>query len=236
MRFYDELAGWWPLFSPPEEYVEEAADLLARLEPLVPRAGATLLELGCGGGSLASHLNSRFTLTLTDRSAAMLAVSRTVNPESEHLVGDMRDIRLGRTFDAVLVHDAICYATDAASVQATLQTAALHCKPGGVIAVLPDFVRETFTPGTEADGHDAPDGRGFRYLEWRWDPDPSDETYVVDYAFMLRDSNGDVRVEHDRHVEGLFPRAQWLKWFADAGLGVTSVIDPWSRDVFLARP
>jgi SAM-dependent methyltransferase len=241
VRFYDELASWWPLFSPPEDYVEEASDLLARIGPLAPRDGATLLELGCGGGSLASHLTSRFALTLTDRSAGMLAVSRAVNPESEHLLGDMRDLRLGRTFDVVLIHDAICYATDGAQVRATLDTAAVHCRPGrggapgGVVAVLPDFVRETFTPGTETGGRDAPDGRGFRYLEWRWDPDASDTTYVVDYAFAMRDADGRVRVEHDRHVEGLFPRAQWLAWFAEAGLAVTRAIDAWGRDVFVAR-
>ena len=235
MRFYDELADWWPLFSPPEEYVEEAADLLARIAPHAPQAGGTLLELGSGGGSLASHLTSRFALTLTDRSAGMLAVNRALNPDCEHVLGDMRDLRLGRTFDVVLVHDAICYATDAVQVLATLRTAAVHCKPGGVVAVLPDFVRETFTPGTDADGHDAPDGRGFRYLEWRWDPDSSDDTYLVDYAFVMRDADGHVRVEHDRHVEGLFARAQWLEWFGEVGLSVAGDIDRWERDVFVAR-
>ena len=236
MRFYDELAEWWPLFAPPEEYVEEAADLLARIGPHAPPTGATLLELGSGGGSLASHLKSRFTLTLTDRSPGMLAVNRAVNPECEHVLGDMRDLRLGRTFDVVLVHDAICYATDASQVKATLETAAVHCKHGGVVAVLPDFVRETFTPGTDADGHDAPDGRGFRYLEWRWDPDPGDDTYVVHYAFMLRETTGDVRVVHDRHIEGLFPRARWFEWFEAADLVAHSSIDEWGRDVFIARP
>jgi SAM-dependent methyltransferase len=235
VKFYAEPADWWPLFSPPEEYAEEAADLLARVGPLVPASGATLLELGSGGGSLASHLKSRFALTLTDISEGMLAVSRAINPESEHVRGDMRDLRLGRAFDVVLVHDAICYATDASQVLATLRTAAAHCKPGGVVAVLPDFMRETFAPGTEADGHDAPDGRGFRYLEWRWDPDPSDTTYLVDYAFVMRDADGRVRVEHDRHVEGLFPRADWLQWFDEVGLRVTKDIDAWGRDVFVAQ-
>jgi hypothetical protein len=36
--FYDRLAEWWPLFSPPIHYEEEAADLLARLGP-VSRSG-----------------------------------------------------------------------------------------------------------------------------------------------------------------------------------------------------
>ena len=51
-------------------------------------------------------------------------------------------------------------------------------------------------------------------MEWRWDPDPADDTYIVDYAFLLRGANGLVRALHDRHVEGLFARARWLEWFA----------------------
>ncbi len=236
VSFYDDLAEWWPLFSPPEDYVEEAADLVERLRPLTATGFATLLELGSGGGSLASHLRPYFKLTLTDRSPAMLAVSRVVNPESEHLVADMRTMRLGRQFDVVLVHDAIMYATEPAHVQATLETAATHCQPRGIVAVLPDYVRETFAPGTEEGGHDASDGRGFRYLEWRWDPDPDDDTYLVDYAFLLRDAGGAVRVVHDRHVEGLFARARWHQWFEEVGLSATSAIDQWGRDVFIAQP
>ncbi len=142
-HFYDDLADWWPLFSPPEHYAEEAADLLQRVGPVSDRA--TLLELGSGGGSLASHLQPYFTLTLTDRSAAMLDNSRRINPGAEHIVSDMRTLRLGRRFDLVLVHDAIMYATTPADVKAALQTAASHCRPDGRVVVLPDFVRETFT-------------------------------------------------------------------------------------------
>ena len=235
-RFYDELAEWWPLFSPPGNYVEEAADLLQRLPPATSSSTQTLLELGCGGGSLASHLKSRFAMTLTDRSAPMLAVSRRVNPESEHIVGDMRTLRLERRFDVVLVHDAIMYATTPDDVRATLETAAAHCRPAGTVVVIPDYVIETFTPGTGTGGYDAPDGRGFRYLEWHWDPDSGDDTYVVDYAFMIREVTGAVRVVHDRHVEGLFARASWLEWFRDAGLVARSGIDRWGRDVFIAQP
>jgi hypothetical protein len=146
----------------------------------------------------------------------------------------MRTLRLGREFDVVLVHDAIMYATDPEDVLATLQTTAAHCRAGGTVAVLPDCVRETFSPGTESGGNDGHDGRAFRYLEWQWDPDPSDHTYLVDYAFLLRESGGSVSVVHDRHVEGLFARAQWLNWFAEAGLTAHSSIDAWNRDVFMA--
>lgn len=230
---YDELAEWWPLLSPPEHYGEEADDLLSRLEIRPAPRLPTLLELGCGGGSLASHLKAHFTATLTDRSEGMLANSRSVNPECDHVLGDMRTLRLGRLFDYVLIHDAIMYATEPADVQAALATAAAHCRTGGKVVVLPDFVRETFVPGTEHGGSDAPDGRGLRYLEWCWDPDPADDTYVVEYAFLLRAADGSVRAVHDRHVEGLFARAQWLQWFEEAGFDARSQRDQWGRDIFI---
>jgi SAM-dependent methyltransferase len=234
--FYEQLAHWWPLFSPPAEYAEEADDLLPRLGPRPRGRPATLLELGAGGGSLASHLKRHYQLTLTDVSPAMLAVSCVVNPECEHIAGDMRSIRLGRTFDVVLIHDAIMYAIDPEDVQAALRTAAVHCASEGRVAVLPDHVRETFEAGTDHGGHDAEDGRGFRYLEWHWDPDPSDHTYLVDYAFLMRESDGTVNVAHDRHVEGLFSRADWLRWFGKVGLSAQSALDAFGRDIFIARP
>ena len=234
-RFYEQLAHWWPPFSPPEHYVEEAEDLLKRLGSPSRGHSKTLLELGSGCGSLAFHLAPYFRLTLTDISEGMLAQNRAVNPGAEHIAGDMRTLRLDRRFDVVLVHDAIMYATTPEDVQVTLRTAAEHCAPGGTVVVLPDYVRETFEPDTKHGGEDAADGTGFRYLAWWWDPDPADRTYVVDYAFMMREADGSVRVEHDRHVEGLFARADWQAWFEAAGLSATSQIDPWGRDVFVAR-
>jgi trans-aconitate methyltransferase len=235
-RMYEDLAVWWPLLSPPDDYGEEADDLLRRLGPVDPAGGsgpATLLELGSGGGSLAWHLKRHFRLTLTDRSPGMLAVSRAANPECEHREGDMRTLRLGRQFDVVLIHDAIQYAVTPAMVGAALRTAALHCRPGGRLAVLPDCTRETFQPGTESGGRDAPDGRGLRYLEWTWDPDPADQTYIADYALVLRSPEGTVTVEHDRHIEGLFARTDWLRWLEEAGFDAAGEIDPWGREVFL---
>lgn len=230
---YSELAGWWPLLSPPSHYLDEAAEL----RRLLPRTGSdrsTLLELGSGGGSLAFHLKSDFDLTLTDLSPEMLRVNATVNPEAEFIVGDMRTLRLGREFDVVLIHDAIVYLTSKEDLLAALRTAAHHCRPGGTLVVLPDFVRETFEPKTDCGGEDGPDGRGLRYLEWTWDPDPGDSTYEVVFALTLREPDGAVRVELDRHTDGLFSRLEWLALLAEAGFDARREQDPWRADVFVA--
>jgi len=107
-RLYSDLASWWPLISAPEEYVEEAASAASLLRTANPPT-RTVLELGSGGGNNAFHLKREFEMTLVDLSDEMLAVSRQLNPECNHLQGDMRKVRLGRSFDAVFVHDAIDY-------------------------------------------------------------------------------------------------------------------------------
>jgi SAM-dependent methyltransferase len=234
-RLYTDLAAWWPLFSPPSEYVEEAADLLPALLGAPDTAPATLLELGSGGGSLAYHLKERFALTLSDRSADMLAVSQKVNQECEHVLGDMRTLHLGREFDLVLIHDAIMYATDSASVRASLATAQRHCRPGGAALIVPDCVHETFQESTSTGGKDGPDGRGLRYLEWIWDPNPHDETFEVALAFLLREPGGAIHSDSDRHRCGLFPRRAWLAWIEEAGLAPSVRTDPWGRDVFTGK-
>jgi trans-aconitate methyltransferase len=216
-RLYTDLAEWWPLMSAPEEYAEEAEFYFRALQNASSRPLDTMLELGSGGGNNASHMKHRVRgLVLADLSAGMLAHSRTLNPECEHHVGDMRDLRLQRQFDAVFVHDAIMYMTTETDLAAAIVTAAAHCRPGGVALFAPDHVRETFRPGTDCGGHDGPT-RAMRYLEWSWDPDPEDTMCTTDYTYVLRTASGAVDVVHDRHVEGVFPRATWLRLLTDAG-------------------
>ena len=96
------------------------------------------------------------------------------------------------------------------------QTAFIHCRPGGVALIAPDHVRENFRPSTDHGGHDG-GNRSLRYLEWTWDPDPDDSTYLVDYAYLLRSPDGTTRAEHDQHVEGLFSRASGCVSFQRSG-------------------
>jgi trans-aconitate methyltransferase len=234
LRMYSELASWWPLLSPPSHYIEEAADLLPVLIGATEAQPSTLLELGSGGGSLAYHFKDRLSLTLTDRSPEMLAVSKAVNPECEHIVGDMTSLDLGREFDRLFVHDAIMYATDRDALRATMRTAYRHCRTGGAALFVPDHVRETFAPATESGGEDGPDGRGLRYLEWSWDADAADDTYEVAYAFLLRNTDGRMQVEGEQQRHGCFARADWLAWLRETGFAPRVRTDPWDRDVFIA--
>jgi SAM-dependent methyltransferase len=228
-RFYADLARWWPLISPPEEYVEEAAfaaTLLRRASIPVH----TVLELGSGGGNNAVHLAPSFQLTLVDLSPQMLDASRRLNPGCEHLVGDMRTLRLGRTFDAVFLHDAVDYMTTEDDLRHAIGTAFAHCRSGGVAVLIPDHVTETFEPSTDHGGSDGADGRGVRYLDWTTDPDPDDTWIRTDYAFVLRQADGSVDIVHEAHRTGLFPEADWLRFLTDVGFRPEVVTEETSED------
>jgi len=239
LRIYSDLAPWFHLLTHPVEYEQEARFIERVVDAVSDGRARTLLELGSGGGNNASHLKRRFECMLTDLSEEMLELSRSLNPECEHLVADMRTLRLGRTFDVVLVHDAIAYMTTEDDLRAAIETAAAHARPGGVAVFHPDTTRESFAPATDHGGHDGDDGRGLRYLQWTHDPDPSDTTYEVDFAVLLREPGRPARVELDHHTVGVFPEATWRSALEDAGLEVVDpgVEDPYAdeRSTFVGR-
>src|SRR5690606_16940081 len=105
-------------------------------------AGARVLHLGCGGGSLDFQLKRHYRVTGLDLSPAMLEIAKALNPEVSYHAGDMRVHRLGETFDAVIVHDAISYMTSTAELGEVYGTAAAHLRPGGVLIALPEELRE----------------------------------------------------------------------------------------------
>lgn len=239
MRIYGDLAPWFHLLTAPADYAAEAERYRSLIQGEVQDA-RTLLELGSGGGNNASHLKAHFTCTLSDLSPQMLTLSRELNPECDHVLGDMRTLRLGRTYDAVFVHDAVMYLTTEDDLLACMETAFAHTRPGGVALFVPDYTRETFRPGTSHGGHDGPDGRSLRYLEWSTDPEPDDSTYEVDYAVLLREPGQEPRLVHDHHVEGLFPEHTWLHLLEHAALRprvdhAAPLDDEMSQTVFVAR-
>lgn len=226
---YADLARWWPLLSPPEDYIEEAAAISGLLST-APGGVGTVLELGSGGGHNAVYLKQQCAMTLVDLAPEMVAVSRALNPDCEHFVGDMRSLRLGRTFDAVLIHDAIDYMLTLEDLGAAFATARAHVQPGGLLIVVPDHVAEMFEPGTEHGGNDADDGSGIRYLAWTHDPDPDDQQVVTDYVYALRAADGTLTTESERHHFGLFGQSQWTDALVGAGFEVTSLAEQTDED------
>lgn len=218
MKLYSELAEWWPLLSPHTEYEEEAGlylEIIRRYHPEVKSA----VEFGSGGGSNAYYFKQHFAMTLTDLSPEMLGVSMELNPECEHIHGDMRNLDLGEEFDLVFVHDAIMHFANKSDLLHIMHNAKKHLNENGILLMVPDQFEETFQTTTNHGGIDK-DGRGMRYLEWTYDSDPDDGRTETEYIYVMRDESGQIFREFDHEESGLFSMPEWEELLVQAGFEV----------------
>ena len=66
---------------------------------------------------------------------------------------------------------------------------------------------------------------------WSTGPDPSDTTYIADFAYMLREADGNLRLEHDRHLLGIFSESVWMDALEEADFQSRPQTDPWGNRV-----
>lgn len=234
---YGDLTSWYRLVDPPADHLEEALCFTAAFDRAVTPRARTLLELGAGAGHNALHLKARFACTLVDLSPQMSALSRELNPECEHIVADMRTLRLEQQFDVVLVHDAIVYMTSEADLFSAIRTAYDHTRPGGAVIIASDGYKDTFEENTETQ-HESDGSRSAVLTMWDWDPDPEDDTFNTEYVLLMRDGDR-VEAAHETHVQGLFSLAVWRRLLAQAGFTVELIARPLgdglSDEVFLCK-
>lgn len=141
MKAFQDYAQFYDLLYRDKDYAEECR----YVESLFAKHGARpehLLELGCGTGAHAEcFARSGFRVTGLDQSEAMLAAAwrrRAALPEEQaarldFAAGDLRDLSLGRTFDAVtaLFH-VMSYQAGEGDLDAALESVARHLAVGGL--------------------------------------------------------------------------------------------------------
>ena len=219
IRLYNELAYLWPVISPPEDYGVEALYWLRAIERKLGPGPHNLLELGVGGGHLLSHLTPHHHAEAVDVSPLMLELSRRRNPDVEHHLGDMRTVRLGRRFDAVLIHDAVGYMLTENDLRAAFETARNHLRPSGLLLVAPDIVSESFYEGKVIRWTTSAGDVTITTEEILHDPDPSDTQIESLFTYDITE-NGVRRVIQDVHVTGLFSIDAWTSLMEEAGFEV----------------
>ena len=229
-RLYNDLAWLWPVISPPEEYADESGYWRRALWGKLGEGRHRILELGSGGGHNLSHLTRYFQATAVDLSPHMLRLSTALNLGVDHHQGDMRSVRLGQIFDAVLIHDAVSYLLTEEDLEATLETCRIHLRPGGVLLIGPDWVREDFDGATPKE---------FQWVrkkgrvevtidEYLHDPDPDDTQIESIYTYTIKE-NGKEIVEKDTHITGLFLIATWTRLMEQNGFRVETTRLPPNR-------
>jgi len=218
-RMYGDLAWVWPIMSNPGEYVHESERFAALIKQYAQIQTRTLLNLGCGGGNNDNTLKKHFEVTGTDISEGMLANAKRLNPEVRYLAGDMRTLRLGETFDAVVVFDSISYMQAESELLAVFQTAFEHLKPGGAFVTYQENDPRTFKQNAVRHQIESKANTELVFIENYYDPDPADTTIEGTFLYLIRKS-GELHVEMDRHVLGIFPRKIWLTLLRKTGFHV----------------
>jgi len=219
-RLYADLAWLWPMWGDAAtEYAHYCQHVTGLIRQHARRQVTTLLDIGCGGGKNVFNLKGQFSVTGVDLSPTMLAQARLLNPECPFVLGDMRTFRLDRTFDAVLMDDAISYMTCFADFVAAFRTASAHLNHGGVLVVTPDVTVETFQQNKTSTTRATRDGLDVVFVENVYDPDPTDEQYEATILYLIRD-HGRLRIETDHWTLGIFSLDTWRHVLHETGFEV----------------
>lgn len=219
-RLYTDLAWLWPLWGDAaSEYAHYCRHVTGLIHRYATRPVTTLLDIGCGGGKNILNLKQGFTVTGLDLSPAMLAQAKTLNPECTLVQADMRTFRLGRSFDAVLIDDAISHMSCRTDFVAAFRTACAHLNPGGVLVATPDVTIETFRRNRTTTTSVTRDALDVVFVENSYDPDPADEQYETTIVYLIRD-HGRLRVETDHWTLGVFSIDTWRQALRETGCEV----------------
>ncbi len=218
-RLYGDLAWTWPIISPPEHYIDEAQGFIDTILRFSHIGVRTLLDLGCGGGHVDHTLKKHVKVTGLDTSEAMLSLAKRLNPEVTYCRGDMRTVRLEETFDAVIAADSIDYMLNEEDLYAAFVTAFEHLEPGGVFCTYAEVSRESWQQNAVAYSIGAQGRTEIAFIENRYDPDPTDSTYESTFLYLIR-QDGQLTIEKDRHLSGIFALGTWRHLLDRAGFVV----------------
>ncbi|HMO50659.1 MAG TPA: class I SAM-dependent methyltransferase [Kiritimatiellia bacterium] len=219
-HLYTDLAWLWPMWGDAAtEYAHYCQYVTGLIRQYSARETITLLDIGCGGGKNVLNLKREFQVTGLDLSPAMLAQAKELNPGCTFVEGDMRTCRLGRTFDAVLMDDAISHMNCRADFAAALRTAHAHLNPGGVLIVTPDVTLETFQQNKTTTSSATRDGMDVVFVENVYDPDPADEQYETTILYLMR-KQGRLRIETEHWTMGIFGLDVWRRVLRETGFEV----------------
>jgi len=219
LRLYSGLSWIWPIVSPCEDYVEET-ELFSRVIREHARIKVKkLLHIGCGGGHNDYTFKKYFKVTGADISVDMLKHAKTINSDVSYQSGDMRAIRLGKSFDAVAILDSINYMRTKKDLRKAFVTAYEHLKPGGVFLTYVEEIAGEFRQNdiqfitrTQGDVE-------IILIEIYYDPDPTDTSYEVTFIYLIR-RKGKLEIYSDRHECGIFNLKTWLSLLKKVGFEV----------------
>lgn len=193
---YSALAAGYDVVMAHVDYGHWAEYVLDLIEQHHPEA-RSLLELGCGTGSLALELQERspypegYRYLATDGSEAMVRVAREKArlqagrryPGLRFEVADFAEVAVGEPFDvALLLYDGLNYLLEEAQITALLGRVAAALRPGGL------FIVDQSTPANSLNNADLFEDEGavdaFAYVR-RSRYDPASRLHTTEFELTV---------------------------------------------------
>lgn len=138
-KIYQKYADYYDILYQYKDYQKECDFLEKLFKRYLKRRSPSLLDLGCGTGGHALLLAKKgYRVTAVDSSERMLKIARAKAWQEKVSLdfrrGDVRNLRLGKRFDAVLLmFNVIGYQIANRDLAAAFKTAASHLKRRGVL-------------------------------------------------------------------------------------------------------
>ena len=121
-KFYDAVMG---------DRSEAAESLSTLIREAKPKA-RSVLELGCGTGSMLKHLHKSYQVSGLDTSSRMLSIARKKTPRAKLFRQDMVDFQISERFDVIFcVFDSINHLRRFSDWKKVFVTVRQHLSPGG---------------------------------------------------------------------------------------------------------
>lgn len=216
MESYTVLAEFYDQLTTDVPYVRWA-DYLEKQFARHKQPIHSIVELGCGTGTLAAILAGRgYQVTAVDLSPDMLSVAaeKCEGLDVRLVCQDMSKLSLPMQVDAVICClDSLNYVTRPAQVQSTFRRVFRALKPGGL------FLFDVKTPFAleGADGQVYIDENEEVYCVWRGEYDARRRIcgYGID-LFALQD-DGSWRRDGEYHEEYAYTMEELSQWLGEAG-------------------
>jgi SAM-dependent methyltransferase len=218
-RLYHDLNWIWPIISPPEDYAEETELFSRVIKEHAKIEVRTLLHLGCGGGRNDYTFKKYFDVTGVDISEEMLSLAKELNPDVNYHLGDMRSLRLRRSFDSVTAPDSLNYMKTEEELHQIFLTAYEHLNPGGVFLTVAEESRERFKQNRTISSTHSQEDIQITFIENSFDPDPTDTHFEITFIYLVR-KRGQLEIYTDSHVLGLFEIETWHRILRETGFNV----------------
>lgn len=120
-QYYDELT------------LDQAYDAWLDIVKSIVRNKVSILDIGCGTGSLTHQLTQLGSVTGMDLSPDMLAIASQKSNEVRWIEGDMSQFDLGQTFDVITIFcDSLNYLDNLEAVNDTFRQVYNHLKDDGI--------------------------------------------------------------------------------------------------------